>query len=114
MGAGIDFAASPGPSLGVEWEFGLVDHETRDLVNAAALLFAQVEERTGVPGGSPRLHKELLRNTVEVVTGVCDTVGDAVADLRRTLGIVRDAAASSGSTSTRPGRTPSRSGRSSS
>jgi glutamate---cysteine ligase / carboxylate-amine ligase len=92
MGAGIDFAASPGPSLGVEWEFALVDRDTRDLVNAAAPLFSRVEERTGVPGGSPRLHKELLRNTVEVVTGVCDTVGDAVADLRRTLAVVRDAA----------------------
>jgi carboxylate-amine ligase len=92
MGAGIDFAASPRSTLGVEWEFALVDPETRDLVNSAASLFERVEQRTGVPGGGPRLHQELLRNTVEVVTGICDTVGDAMADLQRTLGVVREAA----------------------
>ena len=92
MGAGIDFAASPRPTLGVEWEFALVDRETRDLVNGAAALFERVESRTGVPGGGPRLHQELLRNTVEVVTGICDTVADAVADLRGTLQVVRGAA----------------------
>ena len=92
MGAGIEFAASPRPTLGVEWEFALVDPETRDLVNSAASLFERVEQRTGVPGGGPRLHQELLRNTVEVVTGICDTVGDAMADLQRTLGVVREAA----------------------
>jgi carboxylate-amine ligase len=90
--AGIDFAASSGPSLGVEWEFGLVDHQSRDLVNAAADLFDKVGERTGVSGGSPKLHKELLRNTVEVVTGVCGTVAEAMDDLRRTLQPVRAAA----------------------
>ena len=35
-----------------------------------------------------RLHKELLKNTVEIVTGVCRTVPDAMADLRRTLEVV--------------------------
>jgi carboxylate-amine ligase len=89
---GIDFAASDGPTLGVEWEFGLVDRQSRDLVNAASDLFAKVGERTGVEGGSPRLHQELLRNTVEVVTGVCDTVEEAMTDLRTTLEPVRAAA----------------------
>jgi carboxylate-amine ligase len=92
MAAGIDFTPSARPTLGVEWEFGLVDRRTRDLVNAAAPLFARVEERTGLPGGSPRLHQELLRNTVEVVSGVCETVADAVADLHEVLGVVREAA----------------------
>ena len=92
MGAGIDFAASPRPTLGVEWEFALVDHASRDLVNGAAALFERVAEQTGVPGGGSRLHQELLRNTVEVVTGICDTVGDAVADLRGTLAVVQRAA----------------------
>ena len=91
-GVGIDFAASGGPTLGVEWEFGLVDRHSRDLVNAAADLFTKVAERTGVDGGSPRLHQELLRNTVEVVTGVCGTVAEALADLRTTLEPVRAAA----------------------
>jgi carboxylate-amine ligase len=91
-GVAIDFAASRGPSLGVEWEFGLVDRHSRDLVNAAADLFDKVGERTGVPGGSPRLHKELLRNTVEVVSGICGTVAEAMDDLRATLEPVHEAA----------------------
>lgn len=81
-GVRIDFHGSPEPTLGVEWEFALVDRRTRDLRNDAAHLFARAKARMPDPG---RLHKELLRNTVEVVTGVCDTVPEAMADLRRTL-----------------------------
>ena len=33
-------------------------------------------------GESPHVHKELLRNTVEVVTGICDNSGEAMDDLR--------------------------------
>ena len=78
----IDFRASPTPSLGVEWEFALVDKTTRDLANTASDLFAAAQPRLPHPD---RLHKELLRNTVEVVTGVRKTAREAVADLRHTL-----------------------------
>lgn len=81
----IDFHGSPAPTLGVEWEFALVDQETRDLSNTAADLFAAASPRLAHPD---RLHKELLRNTVEVVTGVCASVAEAVADLRATLDVV--------------------------
>ncbi len=81
----IEFAASPEPTLGVEWEFALVDRQTRDLRNDAAHLFARAKARLPDPG---RLHKELLRNTVEVVTGVCRTVDEAMTDLRETLAVV--------------------------
>lgn len=74
----IDFAGSPRPTLGVEWEFALVEADTRDLSNEAAAVIADI-------GENPRVHKELLRNTIEVVTGVCDTVGEAMEDLRSTL-----------------------------
>ena len=74
----IDFAGSPRPTLGVEWEFALVDGNTRDLSNEAAAVIADV-------GENPHVHKELLRNTIEVVTGVCDTVAEAMDDLRSTL-----------------------------
>jgi len=74
----IDFAGSPRPTLGVEWEFALVDAETRDLSNEAAAVIADI-------GENPRVHKELLRNTIEVVTGICDTVAGAMDDLRSTL-----------------------------
>ena len=74
----IDFAGSPRPTLGVEWEFALVDDDSRDLSNEAAAVIADI-------GENPHVHKELLRNTIEIVTGVCDTVGEAMADLRATL-----------------------------
>jgi glutamate---cysteine ligase / carboxylate-amine ligase len=78
----IDFHGSPEPTLGVEWEFALVDKKSRDLSNTASELFAAAKPRLDNPA---RLHKELLRNTVEVVTGINHTVGEAVADLRDTL-----------------------------
>lgn len=78
----IDFHGSAEPTLGVEWEFALVDRDNRDLRNEAAHLFARARPRMPDPG---KLHKELLKNTVEVVTGICPTVKDAMADLRETL-----------------------------
>jgi carboxylate-amine ligase len=85
VGVRIDFRGSAEPTIGVEWELALVDKSSRDLANTAADLFAAAGPRLPDPS---RLHKELLRNTVEVVTGVCHTVGEAVTDLRRTLEVV--------------------------
>ncbi len=85
----IEFAASGRPTLGVEWEFALVDKTTRDLSNTASDLFDRVHESLGE---QPKLHKELLRNTVEVVTGVTESVPEAMADLTETLRLVRPVA----------------------
>ncbi|RNL64211.1 glutamate--cysteine ligase [Nocardioides marmoriginsengisoli] len=89
----IDFAVSPRPTLGVEWEFALVDHRTRDLVNAASELFDLVEERHGP---EPRLHKELLRNSVELTTGICENTDQAIAELVEMLAKVVPVAADLG------------------
>ncbi|MEP9361996.1 glutamate--cysteine ligase [Nocardioides sp. CN2-186] len=78
----IDFHASPEPTLGVEWELALVDRRTRDLRNDATHLFARAKPRLPDPS---KLHKELLRNTVEVVSGICHTVDEAITDVRHTL-----------------------------
>jgi carboxylate-amine ligase len=78
----IAFNRSQRPTVGVEWEFALVDKATRDLSNEAAAVIAEI-------GETPHVHKELLRNTVEVVTGICANAGEAMEDLRGTLGIVR-------------------------
>ena len=78
----IDFVGSPRPTLGVEWEFALVDAETRELSNEAASVIAEL-------GENPHVHKELLRNTVEIVTGICDNAGQAMDDLQSTLRPVR-------------------------
>jgi glutamate---cysteine ligase / carboxylate-amine ligase len=81
----IDFHGSPEPTLGVEWELALVDRRSRDLRNDATHLFARAKPRLPDPS---KLHKELLRNTVEIVSGVCHTVPEAMADLRQTLEVV--------------------------
>ncbi|MEO9326505.1 glutamate--cysteine ligase [Gordonia aurantiaca] len=83
----IEFDGSPAPTLGVEWEFALTDKVTGDLSNSAAALFAAVGENH--PERAGKIHKELLRNTVELVTGICRTTGEAVADLTDTIGVVR-------------------------
>ncbi|GAB25700.1 carboxylate-amine ligase [Gordonia polyisoprenivorans NBRC 16320 = JCM 10675] len=83
----IGFRGSPTPTLGVEWEFALTDKVTGDLSNTAADLFTEVGAR--FPGLDGKVHKELLRNTVELVTGICNTTAEAVADLSHTLDAVR-------------------------
>ena len=85
----IDFHSSPTPTLGVEWELALVDTSSRDLVNAADDLFHAATPQLPHP---ERLHTELLRNTVEVVTGICHTVGQAQEQLRDTLDVMVPAA----------------------
>ena len=74
----IAFRSSPRPTLGVEWELALVDAATGDLVPLADDVLTAL-------GDDPKVKKELLVNTVEAVTGVCETVGEAVADLDATV-----------------------------
>ncbi len=89
----IDFARSAQSTLGVEWELALVDRNSGELVSAAE------EVLRGVTANHPELQddeehphikQELLLNTVELVTGVCTTVGEAKADLSRSLAAVRE------------------------
>ncbi len=80
--AHIDFAGSYRSTLGVEWEFALVDAITRDLSNEAPAVIAELGEH-------PHVHKELLRNTIEIVTGICENSGQAMDDLSGTLRTVR-------------------------
>ncbi|GAB39819.1 MULTISPECIES: glutamate--cysteine ligase [Gordonia] len=83
----IEFSGSPTPTLGVEWEFALTDKVSGDLSNSAAELFAEVGRRA--PDRAGKVHKELLRNTVELVTGVSTTTREAIDDLSATLDVVR-------------------------
>ena len=83
----VDFRPSRRPTLGVEWELGLVDACTGDLVSAAAEVVE--EARAGISAGESRVHRELLRNTVELVTGICESVPEAAADLRESRDVVR-------------------------
>ncbi|MBK4161713.1 glutamate--cysteine ligase [Corynebacterium macginleyi] len=86
------FARSPEPTLGVEWEVALVDRDSRDLVPRGAEL---IDLATAA---YPDIHveKEFLQNTVELVTGICTTVPEAIAELETSLAAVEEAAAKLG------------------
>ena len=91
----LEFHSSDRHTLGVEWEIALVDKTTRDLSNTAAAVFDEVGELRSADG-TPQVTKELLRNTVELVTGVNDTVPEAIDELRATMDVVRRAGDSLG------------------
>lgn len=87
------FHPSPGRTLGVEWEIGLVDPATLDLTSRAEELLAITGEQEDGPHSSrSTVTGELLRNTVEIVTGICANAGAAAADLQDGLDRVRSAA----------------------
>jgi carboxylate-amine ligase len=83
----LDFEGSPGPTLGVEWELAFVDRGSGDLVPVADEVLAALPPPE--EGHPPRVHRELLLNTVELVTGICRTVPEAVTDLQQSLDLVR-------------------------
>lgn len=85
----IDFRPSAGPTLGVEWELALVDGDTLDLVPRADDVVAGVAEALDDEHVSARVHRELLSNTVEIVTGICDDVPQVSADLDSSLRALR-------------------------
>ncbi|MBW4095738.1 MAG: glutamate--cysteine ligase [Acidobacteria bacterium] len=91
----IEFASSQQSTLGVEWELALVDGATGELIPAADEVLAAIGKNhpeIAADGQHPHIKQELLLNTVELVTDVCNTVGQAKADLARNLNIVREAA----------------------
>ena len=77
----IPFKPSARASVGIEWELELVDLETRQLTGGATQILEQLS-----PGEEhPKAKHELFDSTIEVITGVCDTVGEATADLAHTV-----------------------------
>lgn len=83
----IPFAQSARSTVGIEWEIALVDKDSGDLRQVAQTVLDAVRPPDG--GEHPNIHPELLLNTVEVVSGVCHTVGQAGADLQRAMDQVR-------------------------
>lgn len=80
----IPFAASPRASVGIEWELQLVDVRTRQLRPEASKVLAELPG-TGPGGEHPKVKHELMESTLELNTGVCGSVPEAVADLARSL-----------------------------
>ena len=75
----IDFHASERATLGIEVEFELVDRSTRELRSGASEILAVLGD------GKGKVKHELLEATLELITGICETVGEARADLETTL-----------------------------
>ena len=89
----IEFASSRQSTLGVEWEIALVDRNTADLRSVADDVLAQLHARHGSLDEDeehPHVKQELLLNTVEIVTGVCDTVSEAKAELHESIASIRE------------------------
>ncbi|MEV7609161.1 glutamate--cysteine ligase [Microbacterium sp. NPDC089320] len=85
----LDFAPSARSTVGLEWEIMLADPVSGDLVGRAPELLAALEdesadERHTVTG-------ELLTNTIEVTSGIGDSVAHAVDDIANAITAVRSA-----------------------
>jgi carboxylate-amine ligase len=86
----IDFSPSERTSLGIEWELELIDLGTRELTGASDAILAAI--RPDGMAEHPKAKHELLQSCIEVITGICQTVAEAKADLAGTVAEVRQAA----------------------
>jgi carboxylate-amine ligase len=91
LAVAIHFNASRGATLGVEWEIQLIDAETKHLRQDAREVLAALPALSE-GGNIPKLRHELMESTVEVVTDICHTVGEAKADLAASVAELQTAA----------------------
>lgn len=74
----LEFAKSAQSSIGIEWELGLVDATTGELRNVSDDILAQLK----LPSDEPyQIVGEFMLNTLELVTGVCNTVNEGLDQL---------------------------------
>jgi carboxylate-amine ligase len=83
----VPFATSARSSVGLEWELMLADPESGDLVPRAPELIPELEESTALERYT--VTGELLTNTIEVTSGIGDTVAAAVDDIGDAIAQVR-------------------------
>lgn len=91
----IDFTPSRGATLGVEWELQLVDTESKHLRQDAREVLSALPGLAEV-GEFPKIRHELMESTVEIVTDICHTVGEATQDLWSTIEQLRTVAGERG------------------
>jgi len=84
----IPFSSSPRTSLGIEWELELVDLRTRQLRGASTEILEEFAAKVGEQEAAKAKH-ELFESTIEVITGVCDSVPQALGDLTGTIDVLR-------------------------
>lgn len=85
----LDFAPSARSTVGLEWEIMLADPVSGDLVGRAPELLAALEEESADERHT--VTGELLTNTIEVTSGVGDSVAQAVDDIAQAIAAVRSA-----------------------
>jgi carboxylate-amine ligase len=89
--AKLQFRSNAAPTVGVELELGIVDAESFQLISGSDQL------RARVPDGLDSVIKpELMQCCIEVISGVCQDVSEARADLVGKLFTVQQAADASG------------------
>ncbi|TQJ31925.1 glutamate--cysteine ligase [Microbacterium sp. SLBN-146] len=81
------FATSARSSVGVEWELMLVDPESGELVGRAPEIIDALADR--LEHERHTVTSELLTNTVEVTSGIGDTVAAAIDDIADAISAVR-------------------------
>ncbi|MBB4933978.1 carboxylate-amine ligase [Lipingzhangella halophila] len=86
----IEFNASERATIGVEWELQLVDVHTRHLRQEAQQVLGALPDLSAA-SDSPPLRHELMQSTVEVVTGICETVEEVTTDLAGTVARLQEA-----------------------
>jgi carboxylate-amine ligase len=83
----VPFATSARSSVGLEWELMLADTGTGDLIPRGPDLLAALEEDSTLERYT--VTGELLTNTVEVTSGIGDTVAAAVDDIGDAIAALR-------------------------
>jgi carboxylate-amine ligase len=84
----VEFNASERASLGIEVETAIVNVSDGALACAAPEVLAILGQ--GHPGGEhPKVKPELYQCTLEIITGICQTVAEARADLQASMDEVR-------------------------
>ncbi|OCA93721.1 glutamate--cysteine ligase [Actinobaculum suis] len=81
----MEFKKSPRSTVGIEWELQLIDVDSYDLRQAGAAVMDAVE---ALPEDTSMIHREMLLNTVEIVSQPRRRVADACADLEHSLEIL--------------------------
>ncbi|PVE96138.1 glutamate--cysteine ligase [Microbacterium sp. TPD7012] len=85
----LEFASSARSTVGIEWEIMLADPVSGDLVGRAPELLAALEEESADERHT--VTGELLTNTIEVTSGIGDSVAHAVDDIANAIAAVRSA-----------------------
>jgi len=76
----IEFNSNERPTIGIELELALVDEESMALSSSIEQLLPLL------PDDTPRSFKpELMQCCLEIITGICNTVGEAETDLRQKI-----------------------------